>query len=282
MNPETLEPSAPELAQTIPVPAVSKRSRYVELVLFPALSAVVPGSGQMLAGRIGVAALWFAAFCGILSAQWMFRLPFTHMGLFLDWALWTALALASCIHAYIVVRRKHRTTWWILPIAVAVGLLAAHYLHGAVWRLEGVKAFTVPSTAMEPTIRSGESVVVDLRWFHSRPVERGDLIVYYRDDTYFVKRVIGKTGDRLEGKNGTVLRNGEVLNEEYAVAGWPVHDFVAITVPEGELFVAGDNRPASYDSRTAGHGFVKTSEVIGKPIYVVKSPEPSRGGQPLF
>ena len=84
-----------------------------------------------------------------------------------------------------------------------------------------------------------------------------------RKDKYWVKRVIGKEGDKIQFLNGKVFRNGEELEEAY-INEEMFFPFETITIPEDHVFVMGDNRNASRDSRHIGA--VPTDHVVGKVI----------------
>ncbi|MDX5474739.1 MAG: signal peptidase I [Bacillaceae bacterium] len=85
-----------------------------------------------------------------------------------------------------------------------------------------------------------------------------------REDKYWVKRVIGKEGDKISFFDGKVFRNGEELDEEY-VNEEMYFPFETITIPDNHVFVMGDNRNESRDSRHIGA--VPTDHVVGKVIF---------------
>jgi signal peptidase I len=89
------------------------------------------------------------------------------------------------------------------------------------------------------------------------------------DSEDFIKRVIGTPGDTVSGKDGQVFVNGEPIDEPYLTQ--PTDDFRKTTVPDGELFVMGDNRGNSLDSRFS-LGFVPIDNVIGKAEIVIWPP----------
>ena len=98
--------------------------------------------------------------------------------------------------------------------------------------------------------------------------DTGDVVVFHMIDVDgerdVIKRVIGKAGDSIEIKNGAVYRNGVLISEEYAKDA--TEGEVSLTVPKGGIFVLGDNREVSNDSRS--YGFVPRSKILG----VVKVP----------
>ena len=147
------------------------------------------------------------------------------------------------------------------------------------------EASVVPTASMEGTILVGDHLFMDKLLYgpeiplvHWRlpvlkTIHRGDIIVfrYPKDVTEtFLKRVTALGGDRLEIKNGVLYVNSQPVVEPYAVHHAPVHNplesWGPTVVPEGKLFVMGDNRDNSSDSRD--WGFVPMSNVIGEPLFV--------------
>jgi len=85
------------------------------------------------------------------------------------------------------------------------------------------------------------------------------------EEIFWIKRVIGKAGDRLEFKNGKVYRDGVPLDEPYVKEPMLYTSDEVIVVPEGHIFVMGDNRNNSFDSRMVGP--IPVDHVIGKYIF---------------
>ena len=107
-----------------------------------------------------------------------------------------------------------------------------------------------------------------------REITRGDIITFMSDlDTgtgqkkMLVKRVIGVAGDRIEIKNGYVYVNGEPLKEDYTKDGYTDGTMNEVTVPEGHIFVLGDNRQNSTDSRSKSVEFVSVDRIKGRVVF---------------
>lgn len=129
----------------------------------------------------------------------------------------------------------------------------------------------VDGASMEPTLQSGEFVIVNkLAYFLSEP-KLGDVIVFHfpRDpDQEYIKRVIGLPGDRVVIKGGKVYVNGDLLQEDY-IAAPPVYE-VTVDVPVDSLYVLGDNRNNSSDSHNWGP--VPMDYVVGKAVFIYWPP----------
>jgi len=149
------------------------------------------------------------------------------------------------------------------------------------------KAYKIPNSSMEPTLRVGDRIFVNKAnyKFGNRRPNRGEVIVFVfpEDKTKdFIKRVIGVSGDKISVKNRSVIVNGKLLEENYAILGSPLdngsmrkYDNIAeITVPEGKYYVLGDNRDKSYDSRF--WGFVDEDSIVGRARYIYYATDPSR------
>jgi signal peptidase I len=129
----------------------------------------------------------------------------------------------------------------------------------------------VDGFSMEPTLHSGQFVIVNKMAYRLGEPERGDVIVFrypYDPQQEYIKRVIGLPGDHVVIENGMVYVNGQVLNEPY-IAAAPIYQN-NVTVPELSLFVLGDNRNNSSDSHN--WGTVPMEYVIGKALLVYWPP----------
>lgn len=134
-----------------------------------------------------------------------------------------------------------------------------------------VRVITVSGHSMEPTLYGGEHVLVQSMLYEPR---RGDVVVVDGYSAYgapLVKRIIGLAGDviDIDFSTGTVTRNGEVLEEAYISAPTTLQLDVEfpVTVPAGRVFVLGDNRPGSKDSRSSEIGFPDERDLLGKVLW---------------
>lgn len=131
----------------------------------------------------------------------------------------------------------------------------------------------VPSGSMEPTLPARSYFLGwRLPYFFADPTpERGDIVMFRSDelDELLVKRTVGLPGDTVSIENGTVCINGEPLNEPYLPAGvetYPMTEETVFIVPEDHIFVLGDNRPGSFDSRGWQDPYVPLSMIRSKAI----------------
>jgi signal peptidase I len=124
----------------------------------------------------------------------------------------------------------------------------------------------VSGLSMAPHIASGEIVLINTMAYRLRVPARGDIIAFHHDGPTpetFIKRIIGLPGDSIEIRRGQVFLNGSQLQEPY-VQFPDTQSFPAITVPSGSLYVLGDNRADSEDSRV--FGFVPQNQVMGQAV----------------
>jgi signal peptidase I len=177
----------------------------------------------------------------------------------------------------------------LLVIAFVLALLIKTFL---------MQAFYIPSESMEPTLNVGDRVLVNKVVYHLHPPRRGDIIVFadpnpepqpHRNpasafwhwlteglgvatspEKDFIKRVIGLPGDHIECKSGAVFINGERLNEPY-IEVEDDRQCGPYDVPANKLFVMGDNRLNSRDSRY-GLGFIPYDKVIGRAFVIIWPP----------
>jgi signal peptidase I len=151
-------------------------------------------------------------------------------------------------------RRKRGSLWraaWELLHDLSVAVLFCFFLITFV-----AQAFRVQGTSMEPLLRDGDRIVVNKLVYRLGEIERGDVVVFWypRDPSVsFIKRVVGRPGDRVEIRSGRVFVNGEPLSEDYLPEEFRDTDSLpAVDVRPGYFFVLGDHRRSSNDSRSWG------------------------------
>ncbi len=183
-----------------------------------------------------------------------------------------------------------------LPFLILVALVVAILIKSFL-----VQAFFIPSPSMEPTLMEGDRVLVNKVAYRFGDPSRGDVVVFVNpnggpapdhgviggffhwlgegigvaqpENEDYIKRVIGLPGETLQIKNEEVLIDGVPIAEPYLTTEAKTcnRDFGPVTVPEGKLFVMGDNRCNSADSRY-GLGFVPIDKVVGRAFVIIWPP----------
>ena len=179
------------------------------------------------------------------------------------------------------VSTSKRTKWAVLVLILIVCATPGLALY---WLRQHYRAIDIPAGSMEPTIRTGERILVDMDYFKSHAPARGDITVIDKDGLFLEKRVVALPGDTIEGRNDLIYLNGKVISEPYMQhIGIPsavdvpfLHNFGPITLKVGECFVLGDNRDNSFDSRDPDFGSIPVTSMIGRPLYVLVSKERDR------
>lgn len=178
-----------------------------------------------------------------------------------------------------------------LPVLLLIAFVLAFLLRTFV-----VQVFYIPSQSMEPTLQVDDRMVVEKVTYRFRAPERGEIVVFEGDEPFavdedegalakviraagqflgvvpvnardFVKRVIGLPGDQVLIEEGVVSVNGQPLEEPYVVFE-DGRSHGPYQVPAGQLFVLGDNRPNSSDSRFT-LGYVDLDNVVGRAAVVI-------------
>jgi signal peptidase I len=243
---------------------------------------LIPGLGQIYNGQGRKALmLWGAGLLANVLLMFV-KIESTYLGLIALLVAELLFYLLVCVDAFVCARRLRTTTRLFKPSRwyAYVGFVALVYVAALpmafVVRRYFFQTYKIPSGAMEPTLLIGDQIVVDKR---PRQARRGDVIVFvFPPDRSkdFVKRVIAVGGDTVAVKNGIVYLNGQLMPDPYAhfevlpqnrSPVSPRDNFGPATVPAGKLFVMGDNRDRSYDSRF--WGFVnEESDLEGRVLYV--------------
>lgn len=197
-------------------------------------------------------------------------------------------------------RQSRKLGWRFVVVAVAV-----IFVFLALVRNVLVDVYYIPSGSMEPLLLTGDRVLVSRLAFANHPIERGDVVVFdgrgsftplnsgagpvadafvgtgqwfglVPNDHIYVKRVLGVAGDTVMccSAGGLLEVNGVPVTESYLHAGdKPSELTFEVTVPQGKLWLMGDHRSVSLDSRSLlgapGGGLISTSRVIGSPLATV-------------
>ncbi|BCU51891.1 signal peptidase I [Staphylococcus auricularis] len=168
---------------------------------------------------------------------------------------------------------KKEITEWIVAIGVALIILVV------VINFVG-KSYTIKGDSMDPTLKDGEHVIVNMIGYNLGGLEKGNVIVFHADESSdYVKRVIGMPGDKVEYKKDQLYVNDKKVDEPYLDYNKKRKQVEYITandldvsslpnsngeekIPKGKLLVLGDNREVSKDSRS--FGLINEDQVVGK------------------
>jgi signal peptidase I len=156
-----------------------------------------------------------------------------------------------------------------LPRKLIIVALLVLVILGASFRIA-----VVPTGSMERTVLIGDHLLVNRAAFWFGRVQRGEMISFYPPGNHkdvYLKRVVAMGGDRVEIRDGAVYVNAQKVSEPYVehVCGLCPSSQMQMIVPENELFVLGDNRDRSEDSRYFGP--VPERNIVGKPVMVLWS-----------
>lgn len=173
---------------------------------------------------------------------------------------------------------KPYNKWWAyLFLYIFFGILLTS-LSQNYTRKNLIQAFKIPAGSMLPTLEIGDHILVDKGVYIKHPIQRGDIIVFPMPDKHeinYIKRVVALPGDTIEILNKELFINGIKQKDEYALYldtrviakdSSPRDNFGPIQIPEGNVFVMGDNRDNSHDSRF--YGFIPTRAVKGKFVQI--------------
>ena len=254
--------------------------RHLLAALF---SAIVPGSGHLFLRQRGKAIPLLLIFSALLIGFWPLRFLHFYAGFVLLYSGWIALYIYAACSAQLgrnLPQSDRPSKWWLAAI-LPVTTLTLSLLGQAVTRASGFRSLTVPSTSMERTILQGDKIVADMHHYRLRSTDRLDLIVFFRDRAFFVKRVIAIAGDTIQGRNNKIYLNGKQQDEPYVEHGsrdeqYCLSNFGPIYIPNGKCFVMDDNRDVSLDSRAPEFGLVDNRSIVGHALYIFASGRPGR------
>jgi len=189
-------------------------------------------------------------------------------------------------------KEDERQPGLLAVVRETVVLVALAVLLAVVFKTFLVAAFYIPSGSMESTLNISDRVLVEKVSYRFGDIERGDVIVFVHDepgtepagpsnpvtgffsslgqaigvvppsDRDFIKRVIGLPGDTITCRAGKLVRNGQLVTEQYLDQGITTDGCQTTKVKPGELYVMGDNRTNSQDSRVFGP--IQRSDVVGR------------------
>lgn len=173
---------------------------------------------------------------------------------------------------HLLIKKYYQSVWWrslcIYVLFIVCSFILSFFLIKSV-RDYVAEPFYVRGTAMEPSLANGDYAMI--KKFGTLPVVRGEIVVFrYPKDQrqFFIKRIIGLPGERVEIRDGDVRINTAILSEPY-LEEQKTPGQLTIDLSSDQWFVLGDNRGSSLDSRSFGP--VATADIIGKPFLILQS-----------
>jgi len=246
------------------------------------LTVLTPGLGHIYLGQARRGIILFVlvmiadtllmfAMMGVLARFWMFAVS---LGLLLG--LWLYIMVDAIGRAYRMRDYPHegynRWTTYAGAFVVACIIFAAPCVYAVHANASGqLLVLNAVTPSMEPTLRVGEYFLADATYYRSRAPSRGDVAVYLHPKQahlYYIKRIVAVEGDRIAIKGGRAVVNGMMVEEPYldvALADGRFANMAEVRVPAGHVYVLGDNRSNSVDSRdSVAHGAVPVGNLIGR------------------
>jgi signal peptidase I len=254
------------------------RKPHVVLAFIAGMAGI--GLGYVYVGKLRLGATTIAAFClAVGFFAWTRLIVQSATMLWLVAALLLAIALIALIHPVIVAARtrevpaKRYNRWWVYLIWSLGTCLIGPAVYFSRATVFGYETFRVASSAMSPTLETGELFLADSWRYHNHAVMVGDIVVFERPanpGVKYIKRVVAVAGDSIELRNGGLYRNGQAIREDYLHAPMPfgrTSGNVALsTLGPGLFYVLGDYRDNSLDSRQWGP--FPTASLRGRVAYI--------------
>jgi signal peptidase I len=261
------------------------------------LTVLTPGLGHLYIGqaRRGITlfvlvmiaeTLLMFAMMGVLARFWMFATSFA-----LLIGLWLFILHDAVVRARRTppspLQSQNRWTIYVGAFVLACLVFAAPCIYALQAKASGrLLWLSVTSSSMEPTLEAGEFFLADATYYRGRLPMRGEVAVYKhpkQSGLHYIKRIVAVEGDRIAIKAGRAVVNGMAVEEPYVEEGaaeGPLADMPEVQVPAGHVFVLGDNRANSVDSRdSVAHGPVPLSNLIGRVTDVAISRHLTRMGR---
>jgi signal peptidase I len=269
------------------------------------LSSLTPGLGQVYNGQMIKGIIFFCATNLLIVLLSFTGLQFSFYGLaaiiMLALFFWLFIILEALFAAIkikeIKLKLYNRWSIYLLLILLTFGIdyLSTGFLFEDVL---GIKGSQFQTGSMQPTLQKGEYIMISLKHYKTRKMQRGDLVLFKLPENPskdFLFRAIGLEGEKIEIKERQVFINNRPLQEDYKIFTKsrkdsktkgplsldPFRDnYGPVMVPWGSCFVMGDNRDKSYDSRY--WGFVPLKNIKGKALYIYLSGDITRIGRKII
>lgn len=263
------------------------RSDRLSYLVAPLLSLMMPGLGQFFAGKRKAAGTLYVFSVFLYGILWAGM--YKH---FFGLLMWLAALLIYCVvniaTAYKLGKKStqrdllafQRLTVYVIAAAVHLALSLLILLRLGL----PIKLYHIPTSSMAPALQIGDYFMIER---HADPdkLQRGDIVVFIsptNTNIAYVKRIVGLPGDVVEVSRARVWINGKPLSEPYLLKDQTSHSFFGrshygpLVVPQDSVYVLGDNRSHSADSRQFKS--IRREAIMGKALYIVWSADLKRIG----
>lgn len=261
------------------------------------LSVLLPGLGHVYCGMPGRGIVFYLGMWVLIVLVRLSGLIYSFGGLLAAVAIFSAFQIFIMVEAAIKAARLKEmhlnwyNRWYVYGAAILLvsGILELALPPVPQYQIAGMRSFKMPASSMHPALERGDNMMAKLRPYGKGVPKRGDVVVFYYppDKTKdFIKRVIGLPGERIEIKDKLVFVNGQQLEDPGGVhigsrtlpnGASPRDNLPPTIIPDGSVFVLGDNRDYSFDSRF--FGCVEIKDIHAKPLYIYWSDDFQRLGR---
>jgi len=261
------------------------------------LTVLTPGLGHVYIGQARRGAFFF---CLIVAADTLLMFALTGV-LARFWVFAISLTLLLGVWLYIIIdasgraarmteyprRPYNKPVVYLAAFVLAWLITAGPFMYAVQAKASGqLGYFHATASSMAPTLQSGEYFLADSTFYRARHPSRGEVAVYIhpkQPDVHYIKRIVAVDGDRVAIRAGHAIVNGIAVEEPYVHTGpadAPFANMPEIRVPAGHVYVLGDNRASSVDSRdVVAHGPVPIEKLIGRVTDIAFSNNLSRMGR---
>jgi len=265
------------------------------------LSLIAPGLGQVYSGKLKRGILFFLVFefssillctlSGLRFRFYGFILFLACLFVFLGFLLYIMLDAFRGVNKLRVTVRKPYDRWYFyVAISAFIILLNEFFLPPILPDIERFKSHRFSSISMQPALLVGDRLVADRKIYKEERPKRGDVIIfeYPKDPSKdYLKRIIGLEGEKVEIVNNKVYIDDKLIDDPWGYYEnslektylKELENFGPVVVSKDSLFVLGDNRHNSMDSRI--FGFVDITKVKGKALYIYWAKNKSRIGMEI-
>ncbi len=228
------------------------------------------GLGHLYIGKAkkGIMLFFIAQVLFIIAFLSLFYAPigpmiFISLGLaFAIFCIFDAVKLSKRFKLSYAVKKYNK--WYVYLLYFVVASFLVHPIVKVTVKRNIAQTYQIPSGAMKPTLQIGDHIIADKFKYKNSEPKRGDVVIFpFPEDPSkdFIKRIVAVGGETIEAVNKQIFVNGMILKEPFVIHsdshifpknGQPRDNFGPLKVPDDSLFVMGDNRDQSYDSRFWG------------------------------